>query len=286
MPTSHRADPPVAITPALLRGWPLPLPEQGDKNVRGTVLVIGGSPETPGAVLLAGLGALRAGAGRLQLATCGAAAPVVGLPGDVAVDVEPALKRLGARLAAADAVLVGPGFEPGDWLAPLIEGVLEGVGPDTIVVLDAAALICLSHVDRHRLLDAGGRIVVTPNRHEALILSPGLSDDADVGPLARAAARQVGGVATLHGEVASADGRAWATGTGGIGLGTSGSGDVLAGVVAGLAARGGDAAQAACWGAYLHGTAGDRLSARIGPVGFLARELLDEIPTAMAELSR
>ncbi|GGM08358.1 NAD(P)H-hydrate dehydratase [Dactylosporangium sucinum] len=55
------------ITPGLLRRWPLPGGE-GDKERRGTVLVIGGSRDTPGGVLLAGIAALRAGAGRLQLA--------------------------------------------------------------------------------------------------------------------------------------------------------------------------------------------------------------------------
>ena len=67
------------------------------------------------------------------------------------------------------------------------------------------------------------------------------------------------------------------------GLGTSGSGDVLAGAVIGLAARGASLAQAACWGTYAHATAGDRLAARIGRLGFLARELADELPYVIVE---
>ena len=88
------------ITPRLLRDWPLPDP-QGDKESRGTVLVVGGSRFTPGGVLLAGVAALRAGAGRLQLAVTGSTATalsiavpeakVVGLPetdgGSVSGDV-------------------------------------------------------------------------------------------------------------------------------------------------------------------------------------------------------
>jgi NAD(P)H-hydrate repair Nnr-like enzyme with NAD(P)H-hydrate dehydratase domain len=65
----------------------------------------------------------------------------------------------------------------------------------------------------------------------------------------------------------------------------SGSGDVQAGVVAGLLARGAPPAQAAVWGAYLHGAAGERLAARVGPVGFLAREIPAELPRALTELS-
>ena len=67
-------------------------------------------------------------------------------------------------------------------------------------------------------------------------------------------------------------------------LGTSGSGDVLAGAVGGLLARGAEPAQAAVWGQYAHAAAGDRLAARAGRVGFLARELLDELPQVLAAL--
>jgi NAD(P)H-hydrate repair Nnr-like enzyme with NAD(P)H-hydrate dehydratase domain len=70
------------------------------------------------------------------------------------------------------------------------------------------------------------------------------------------------------------------------GLGTSGSGDVLAGVIGGLAARGADPVQAAVWGVHLHGNAGDVLARRLGPLGYLARELLDEIPPAIARITR
>ena len=68
-------------------------------------------------------------------------------------------------------------------------------------------------------------------------------------------------------------------------MGTSGSGDVLAGVVAGLLARGATPDQAAVWGAHVHATAGERLAARVGPLGYLARELLDETPRVLTELS-
>ena len=67
------------------------------------------------------------------------------------------------------------------------------------------------------------------------------------------------------------------------GLGTSGSGDVLAGAIAGLLARGADLAQAACWATFLHAVAGDRLAARVGRLGFLARELVDQLPIVLTE---
>jgi NAD(P)H-hydrate repair Nnr-like enzyme with NAD(P)H-hydrate dehydratase domain len=66
---------------------------------------------------------------------------------------------------------------------------------------------------------------------------------------------------------------------------TSGSGDTLAGIIIGLLARGATPLQAAIWGVYLHGEAGNRLSLIHGHVGFLARELLDAIPRIMADLA-
>src|SRR5689334_22341084 len=126
MSPSRLADPVRDLTSARLRAWPLPLDDDGDKYARGTVLVIGGSIRTPGAVLLGGLAALRVGAGRLQLATVEDHAPAlgVGVPEAMVdglrslatggIDPAPAIERLAAPVAAADAVLFGPGMEDPD----------------------------------------------------------------------------------------------------------------------------------------------------------------------------
>ena len=68
------------------------------------------------------------------------------------------------------------------------------------------------------------------------------------------------------------------------GLGVSGSGDVQAGIVTGLLARGADPVQAAVWGAFLHARPGERLAASVGAVGYLASELLGEVPRVLSEL--
>ena len=96
-------------------------------------------------------------------------------------------------------------------------------------------------------------------------------------------AERYGAAVSLSGCIASPDGRRWQVPTGHPGLGTGGSGDVLAGAIAGLLARGADAEQASCWGTYLHATAGDRLAARVGRLGFLAGELADELPVVLVE---
>ena len=77
---------------------------------------------------------------------------------------------------------------------------------------------------------------------------------------------------------------AWRVEVGSPGTAVAGSGDVKAGAVAGLLARGATPAQAAAWGAYLHGRSGERLTASVGRVGFLAREVAGELAHALAEV--
>lgn len=272
---------PRVVTPRLLRAWPLPEPaEDGDKHDRGTVLVVGGADSTPGAVLLTGLAALRVGAGRLQVATVratqaalGVALPeamVLGLPagpsGSVGVEAADDCAVAAERAAV---VVLGPGLLDKDECGALLAALLPRIG-DAAVLLDAVALSALAR--RPELAEPlRGRLVLTPNAGETKALSSG--EDLDVLQLAA----RYGGVVAAHKEVASPDGRRWASETGGIGLGTSGSGDVLAGVVGGLLARGCTPEQAAVWGQYVHAAAGDRLAADAGRTGYLARELLDEV---------
>lgn len=77
------------------------------------------------------------------------------------------------------------------------------------------------------------------------------------------------------------DGRAWTYNGGAPGLGVSGSGDVLAGIVGGLLARGAAPLTALLWGVWLHGEAGAALGRSIGPIGFLAREIADQVPVLL-----
>ncbi|MBN8614911.1 MAG: hydroxyethylthiazole kinase, partial [Deltaproteobacteria bacterium] len=107
--------------------------------------------------------------------------------------------------------------------------------------------------------------------------------------VAHAAAKELGVLVVLKGPrtfVVTPAGRALEHRGGNAGLGTSGSGDVLAGVVGGLAARGATPAQAAAFGVYAHGRAGVILARRVAPLGYLASELLAEIPRALARFER
>ena len=85
-------------------------------------------------------------------------------------------------------------------------------------------------------------------------------------------------------QIVDPQGAVWSYTGGGVGLATSGSGDVLAGLIVGLLARGATPVQAATWGVYLHGEAGARLARTQGPVGFLARELAGEAPRILRDV--
>ncbi len=289
-----------AVTPALLRRLPLPRPDdRGDKEDRGRVLVVGGAAEMPGALVLAGVAALRAGAGKLQLATVAEVAGMVAVTvpearvralaateaGGVAPD---AAAGLAEWVRGAHALLVGPGMVDPEATAALTRRLLAEV-EDGVVVLDAEAMACLAGT-RDALHRLRGRAVVTPHAGEMASLLGMTKEEVADDPLAtaRRAAAELRCVVALKGSathVAAPDGEAFRYASGGVGLATSGSGDTLAGIVAGLAARGADPLRAALWGVALHGGAGNVLARRVGPLGFLARELLDEVPGVMRSLS-
>jgi ADP-dependent NAD(P)H-hydrate dehydratase len=284
------------VTPQVLRGWRLPEPT-GGKESRGSILVVGGSTETLGAVLLAAEAALRSGAGKLQVAVPSKVAPHVsislpealvrGLPSTGAGAICASSAELVLDLATrASAVLIGPGMADEKETRGLVEALLpELEGP---VVLDALGLAAVT-ADPSCLHRLGGRAVLTPNPTElaiALHVEPE-ELEADPAGAARRLAEQTHAAVGLGGAtswVAAPDGRLWEDESGGAGLGVSGSGDVRAGVVAGLLARGAEPEQAAVWASYLHGRAGERLAATVGRLGFLARELPPEIPRVIAEV--
>ena len=292
---------PTPVTPELLRSKPLPRHQQGDdKDGRGRVLVVAGSVEVPGAALLCGIGALRAGAGKLQMATCRSVAPHLGMAAPEALvsglDETPGggispeeADKLAKRAGRCDALLLGPGMADDDGEAALLtERVLERMEARPGVVLDAAALPELSgggaYLRRH-----AGRVILTPHAGEMAKLLGVPKDEVQADPLgaARRAAGALGAVVAMKGGctfVVDPEGAAWSCDLGQVGLATSGSGDTLAGLIAGLVARGATPAEGTIWGVFLHAEAGSRLARARGPVGFLARELLAEVPAIMAEL--
>jgi hydroxyethylthiazole kinase-like uncharacterized protein yjeF len=259
-----------------------PLPDHrhdSDKDSRGTVLVVAGSDRTPGAALLAGTAALRVGAGKLQIATAPENRTVVGIhvPESLALDFTD-VDALTAAATRADAVVVGPGLLDAD--ASLVRAVATALveeQSETVLVVDAGSLGRLPET-------LPPRTILMPNVDEAEELGvDGTGRDAVL-----AAARRYRAVVAIRGAetcTASSEGDAHCDDAGNVGLAVSGSGDVLSGMVGGLAARGADPLTAVLWAVHVHGLAGERLAERVAPLGFLARELLDVVPGVLAELS-
>lgn len=290
---------PVAVTSALLRRWQLPEPdERADKQDRGVAMVIGGAAEIPGALLLAGTAALRVGAGKLKLAgprstmaALGVAMPearVIGLPetGEGFLD-----RRSGSRagdVANAEAILIGPGMLNDDAIRGFMDEIIRRVA-DRALVIDALALHALRD-NRYRFSE-DTNVVITPNIDEMAKIT---GDDKkiierDPQSVALRVSQDLNVVVALKGPetfIASPYGEVFRYGEGGVGLATSGSGDVLAGALVGMLARGATLDQAAAWAVYLHGEAGNRLARRVGTIGFLARELCGELAPVMHGLMK
>ena len=287
---------PLPLDRELLARFPLPhIPEDSDKEDRGRLLVIAGSRELAGAALLAGIAGLRAGAGKLQIATAESIAVqlAVAVPearvigcgeteeGCLAPDTIASLVKWASD---AQAIAVGCGLQHGPSLEALLDALLAS-GLDRPLVLDAAVLGCLAPRARQLRAWKGGAALLPHGREMARLLECDPEQVAE-DPLgsARRAAELYGAVALVKGSfsfIAAPDGRAFRFQGGGVGLATSGSGDVLAGIVGGLCARGADPLTATLWGVWLHGEAGRVLTEKVGRLGFLARELLDEIPRLM-----
>ena len=246
-----------------LRDHPLPVhDDDATKQDRGTVLIVAGSAQTPGAAVLAGTAALRAGAGKLKIATAAASCAGIGVavPESRVMPLDDRDALLEA-VGQVDAVVVGPGLLDED--AELVKPIAAAVRDATLVV-DAGSLGCLSE-------SVPPRTILMPNPDEV--------DDRFF---------ELGAVVAVRGAestITASDGTAYTDSAGTVGLATSGSGDVVAGLIGGFAARGADPLTAALWGVRVHGVAGERLGDRVGAVGFLARELLAEVPLVLRDLA-
>ena len=272
-----------------LDAHPLPPVIDGEKETKGRILVIAGSREVPGAALLTATAAMRAGAGKLRIATVesvavelGVVMPeamVAGVPEDDGGFAASAVESLAEQAQDVDAVVAGPGVKRNAACRPLARALLKSEVP---IALDVALLKALTQQDESR----GIAPVLLPDKDELASLldcDEGEIERDRVGCGRRAADRYrsivlVKGV-TSH--VVCPDGDFWTYEGGAPGLGVSGSGDVLAGIVGGLLARGAEPLNALLWAVWLHGEAGAQLAKKIGPIGFLAREIADEIPALL-----
>jgi hydroxyethylthiazole kinase-like uncharacterized protein yjeF len=263
----------------LLAAHPLP-GTNGSKDERGTLLIVGGPPSCPGAVLLAATGALRSGSGRVQLVVdpAVAAAAAVTVPETLVLGWDqrgPMPPDVEDRVAAADAVLIGSGHTE-DVSAAVMQ--VAATLDDASLILDARALDVADRVP------AGG-LVLAPNVDEAERLAGDGGGDGDEAELVARLVDRYGRAVAVRGErtVVGDSTARWLLEGAPDGLGTPGSGDVLMGILGGLLARRLPAVAALGWAVAIHATAGHQL-AETHPLGFTASDVADRLPFAASAL--
>jgi len=207
-------------------------------------------------------------------------AMVIGLPEDsVGGFAVPAIDRISEAAAEVDAVVGGPGMPEGAGCEKIAAALLR---TEARLALDAALLKNLPEPKQARATLP----VLLPHSGELAALL-----DCDEGEIARdpigcglRAAKRYRSIVLVKGvtsHVVTPDGSSWTYEGGSPGLGVSGSGDALAGIVGGLLARGAEPLNALLWSVWLHGEAGAQLAKKVGPIGFLAREIAGEIPALL-----
>jgi NAD(P)H-hydrate epimerase len=202
----------------------------------------------------------------------------------------PALERLGTLIGGKDSIIVGPGLGLSPETIALMQWVVNAAtAPDRPVLIDADGLNAIAQCGAGILKAARGPIVLTPHPGEMARLLGSITTavNADRISAARALAEMTGAVVLLKGArsvIATPDGSLMINSSGNPGMATPGMGDVLSGIVGALLAQKLVPAEALMLGVYIHGYAADRLAQRIGPYGFLAGDLADELPATVADL--
>jgi hydroxyethylthiazole kinase-like uncharacterized protein yjeF len=290
------------LEPREFRALPLRRAPNTHKGTFGHALIFAGSYGKSGAAAMAGMSALRSGAGLVTVAT---PAPVLGIVAQYMAELmtEP-------LEATAEGSISFSTFESGRW-RDLIEGktaVAMGPGlttnPDTVRFVHAAAADCpvplILDADGLNAFDSGagtlssrrGPLAITPHPGEMARLIGATAGQVQQKRLDTAleAARAWNAFVVLKGFrtiVATPDGRAFVNSTGNPGMATGGTGDVLTGILAGLTASLG----ASTWetvlslGVYLHGLAGDLAADRMGEISLVATDIIRELPRAFGRLA-
>lgn len=259
------------------------------KGSFGHMLAVCGSYGMAGAAILSARAALRSGVGLLTVALPRSVYPIVAAAVPEAVYLPlpetdagtlsaVALSPLLAALHGKDAMLIGCGLGQNADVRAVVQALLENA--DCPTVLDADGLnCCAAHIDM--LKTAKAPLILTPHPGEMARLCGETAEavQRERRETAVGFAKRYGVTLVLKGHhtlVANAD-TLCVNHTGNAGMATGGSGDVLAGMIAALAAQGLSPLDAARCGVYLHGTAGDRACARLSQHGMLPSDMIEEL---------
>jgi len=279
---------------AALPGRPL----NANKGSFGRVLVTAGSINYIGAAYLACNSALRVGAGLVTLATANSLQPILAAklteatylplpesrPGIISVEAADIVYR---QCAQYNVLLLGCGLGQSPSTVEFVSSLLLKQGLPALV-LDADALNILARIPNW-WQQIGDDAILTPHPGEMARLC-GLSLDeiqSDRAAIARKFAAKWQKTIVLKGAytvIAAADGRCRISPFANPGLASAGTGDVLAGVIAGMAAQGLKLFEAASLGVYLHGEAGEMIRNELGDAGMIASDLLKALPVTIKQL--
>ncbi|MBF6569941.1 MAG: NAD(P)H-hydrate dehydratase [Candidatus Binataceae bacterium] len=271
------------------------------KGTYGHPLIIAGSSGKAGAAILASRGALRMGAGLVTAAIPESALPIVaaGQPELMTepmaemhghFDADRTIERLAAIAAKVSAFVIGPGIGVSRDTRAIVEWLISNSEPHNHpMVIDADALNVLSQLGPDRLRSRTGATVLTPHPGEmSRLLASSIEEiNADRISAARRLAAISGACVLLKGNrsvIANAAGEVCINSSGNPGMGTPGMGDVLSGMLGALMGQGYSPFEALKLGVFLHGYAADRVAASYGPFGYIAGDLIDELPRAIASL--
>jgi NAD(P)H-hydrate epimerase len=262
-----------------------PRPRDGHKGTFGTVLLLAGSDGMLGAAILAARAALRGGAGLVRVAVPAALQSPLAIAVPGATSLPRTWPRVQRELPRADAIVIGPGLAASAATRRLVLHVLaHATSP---VVVDADALNVLAPWPRRgapRPRRAAWLWTPHPGEAGRLLGISAAAVQRDRAAALRTLQQRSGAIVVLKGQhTLVGDGRqSFLNRTGNPGLGTGGSGDVLAGLLGALLAQGMAPFAAACLAVHAHGAAADRLARRVGEVGLVAEDL----PLAIAEVLR
>ncbi len=289
----------MMLTAPMVRGLLPQRPADSHKGRNGHLLVVAGSSGKTGAAAMTANAALRVGAGLVTVGVARSLNPVMEtltleamtapLPDNDAGVLGPAAHAAILALAEGKSCLaLGPGLGPDPATGEMVRGLIRA---STVpLVLDADALNHLAdRLDTARRLAVAAVLTPHPGEMGRLIGAGAAAVQLDRVDCARRLAVDLQAHIVLKGArtlVADPDGTVFVNPTGNPGMAAGGMGDVLTGAIAGLIAQGvapGPAARAAV---YLHGAAADHLAAAIGPVGYLAGEVMQALPQAIAKLLR
>ncbi|MFY9175793.1 MAG: NAD(P)H-hydrate dehydratase [Caldicoprobacterales bacterium] len=272
-------------------------PRQGHKGTFGKVGVIAGSLGMAGAACLTSMAALKGGSGLVTLGCPASLVPIFqskmtevmcypledGQKGYLTLD---AITGIRDFLKDKDVLAIGPGLGSKCDGLEIIRYILREF--DISIIMDADALNHISR-DKRLLSDYKGSIVITPHPGEMARLTGKSIQEIVASPIETATefARDMGIIVLLKGAVsivAHPEGNIYLNSSGNAGMGTGGSGDVLTGLIASMVAQGYSPYDAAVYGCYIHGRAGDYAREKWGETGMIAGNLLDELPLVFKDL--